>query len=209
MEEVRFDKEVLKGRIKERILRKFTNLPHDTRPNHVQSAIKPLIDAHNIMDVQFFSDRKIIGKYIVLTKRVFRKMMSPILMKQINYNQRIIDYLSTVDQRIEDNHNLFIANKVQVEVLTNELADEIVDEMNIQLLSLEEQLIEIKKSNDKLHNDIKTSLLCELAEIEHSIGNDQKSYILLLMALRSRPDDLELEQNVLQAFERLNKESMI
>ncbi|RED57642.1 hypothetical protein [Cohnella lupini] len=213
MEQVNFDEEVLKKRITERILRKMERQPQGVQSKLPPTDLKPLIDAHNILNVDFYSHRKGFGRLIVLIKKLLRKLLAPILMKQIHFNQRSIDYLSSVDQRLEALRQNGLGYKVEqqerLDSIANDISDVIIEELRLVKDQLESDVLSITKLNESRYNDVKVSLLRELADIEHLSGNEQRKYLLLLMALRSKPDDLELEQKVIDSFERLNKVGLI
>jgi signal transduction histidine kinase len=255
MDNLNFDETLLKKRIKERILLRMNTLNENLRdedPNN--SKLQPLIDHHNIMEVQYYSHRKFLGKVVIICKKVVKKLMYPVLMKQIHFNQRVIDQLYVVDQM---NNNL----EQKINEMTHGIIDSVVDEVttvirhisdenhenhsrleeslnkltgslegyqheidnklnyyqNEVVVSLQESQNELdnkmhayqKKndeviiSNGKLKIDMVTSLLDELADLEQSSGNYERSYHLLLLAQRNSPDDLELEKKLMQSFERM------
>ncbi|WP_068779037.1 hypothetical protein [Paenibacillus sp. GM2] len=237
MEKINFDEEQLKKRILDRIQFKLNNNNHLNKPisnDQSEVVLKPLIDSHNILDVEFFSHRKILGKYIVRFKKILRKLLRPLFMKQIHFNQKVIDQFYIVDrQQVEQNN---INNEVFHSISIG-IVDDIVDECKIALQEvvssnlesirsyyenelqakineqmnehINEHLTQTKEQMNRtmaqLYRDIKSSIFRDLAMFEGN-GNDELSrYHMLLMALRENPENIDIEMEAIAAFERMNK----
>ncbi|AOZ93300.1 hypothetical protein [Paenibacillus crassostreae] len=222
MENLNFNEKQMKERLTERILHRINNGLKEraeiSKDNNQSIDLKPLIDSHNIMDVEYFSHRRILGKLIIFSKRALRKLLSPILMRQIHFNQRVIDHLYIIDHKITSDNTL----EENYKQMTIDIVDEIVCEMKVLIdasinkeeyhneieelrqstLSLSSEILEMKNNNPSLRSNILCALLNDLAKLENDNG---KKYHLLLMALNENPDDLDLEARVLSAFESMNK----
>ncbi|RCX19021.1 hypothetical protein DFP94_10537 [Fontibacillus phaseoli] len=238
MEKLNFNEEQLKTRIHDRILFKLNNcLPHQATTNQNDAAFKPLIDNHNILDIEFFSHRKFAGKFIVSTKKLLRKLLRPIFMKQIQFNQKVIDQLYVVDRQVVDNDasNKELFKSISVEI-TNDIIDEckmalqevarsnvesirnfyedelqtkISEQISEQIRVREDQINEqISTLKIQLNRDIKSNLYRDLAVFEGNHNNELNRYHLLLMALRENPENLDLETEVISAFESMNKSGL-
>ncbi|MGN7353653.1 hypothetical protein ACTHPJ_20165 [Paenibacillus amylolyticus] len=224
-----YDEEVIKKRLKERIYYAIENTS-ELNKQHDNSAMQPLIDTHNIYNVEFFSPRKVIGKFIVFSKKAVRKLMYPILIKQIHFNQRVIDHLYIVDQKLTQN-----VDEVRLRALVSQLVEEMVSEFRIVLDTSTEQIkqniisekhllnselqevlrkeIGIKVDEDKLKelegvkmiSEMKASVLRDIANIEKDVN---KKYQLLLLALKESPDNVEIETEVLKTFEELHQSEL-
>ncbi|MBQ4899960.1 hypothetical protein KB559_14100 [Paenibacillus sp. Marseille-P2973] len=238
MDKLNFNEEQLKKRIHDRILFKLNNsLPLQATSNQNDAALKPLIDNHNILEVEFFSHRKFAGKFIVSTKKLLRKLLRPIFMKQIQFNQKVIDQLYVVDRQLVDND---ASSKELFKSISVEITNDIIDECKIALQEvvssnvesirnyyedelqtrINEQIVEqisIRESqmNEKINaikiqlsKDIKSNLFRDLAIFEGNHNNELNRYHLLLMALRENPENLDLEAEVLSAFESMNKSGL-
>lgn len=238
MEKLNFNEEQLKKRIQDRILFKLNNhLSHQATTNQNETALKKLIDTHNILDVEFFSHRKFTGKFIVYTKKFLRKLLRPIFMKQIQFNQKVIDQFFVVDRQAVDQE---VSNKEFFKNISVDMTNDIIDECKIALQEvvssnverirnyyeddlqsrINEQIIEqigiresqmneqINAIKDQLYKDIKSNLFRDLAIFEGNHNNDLNRYHLLLMALRENPEDLDLEAEVISAFESMNKSGL-
>ncbi|WP_339817803.1 hypothetical protein MKZ15_20835 [Paenibacillus sp. FSL R7-0216] len=225
MDKLNFDEEQLKKRIKERILYKADlHFPEkDTRPSDSNaSLLRPLIESHNILEVEYFSHRKFLGKFIVMVKKGLRKLLRPIFMRQIHFNQKVIDHFYVVDHNLSDT----VENvKGTFKRISEETVDEIVDELKGSLqevvasnaesirryyehelqskvdMQIHEQ---VQKLKSELHVEIKSNVYRDLALYAGNHYNEIERYHLLLLALREDPDNLELEKEVLEAFERMN-----
>lgn len=237
MEKLNFNEEQLKKRIHDRIMFKLNSLPTQVTTNQNDAALKPLIDNHNILDVEFFSHRKFAGKFIVSTKKLLRKLLRPIFMKQIQFNQKVIDQLYVVDRQLVDNET---SNKEFFKSISIEITNDIIDECKIVLqevvrsnvesirnfyenelqTKINEQISEqVRAHKDQLneqintlkvqlYRDIKSNLFRDLAIFEGSHNNELNRYHLLLMALRENPENLDLEAEVISAFESMNKSGL-
>lgn len=236
MENLNFDEEQLKKRIKERILYKVDHhfLEIDTRSsNSNTSQLKPLIEFHNILEVEYFSHRKFLGKFIIMVKKGLRKLLRPIFMRQIHFNQKVIDHFYIVDHNLSDTIETV---KGTFKRIAEETVDEIIDELKGSLQEVvasnaesirryyENELqskvdlqihdhVEMLKSQlhdqvqmlkSQLNVELKSNVYRDLAFFAGNHYNEIEKYHLLLLALREDPNNLELEKEVLEAFERMN-----
>ncbi|WP_339832974.1 hypothetical protein [Paenibacillus sp. FSL R7-0272] len=229
MQNSNFDEEVIKQRLKERIYYAIDNKSELSKQND-NNSMQPLIDTHNIYNVEFFSPRKVIGKFVVFTKKAIRKLMYPILIKQIHFNQRVIDHLYIVDQKLTQN-----VDEARLRTLVSQLVEEMVSEFRIVLDTSTEQIkqniisekhllnselqevlrkeIGIKIDEDKLKelervkviSEMKASVLRDIANIEQDVN---KKYQLLLLALKESPDNVEIETEVIKTFEELHQSEL-
>lgn len=229
MQNSNFDEEVIKKRLKERIYYAIDN-KSELSKQHDNNSMQPLIDTHNIYNVEFFSPRKVIGKFVVFSKKAIRKLMYPILIKQIHFNQRVIDHLYIVDQKLTQN-----VDEARLRALVSQLVEEMVSEFRIVLDTSTEQIkqniisenhllnselqevlkkeIGIKVDEDKLKeldgvimiSEMKASVLRDIANIEQDVN---KKYQLLLLALKESPDNVEIETEVLKTFEELHQSEL-
>lgn len=94
------DSQILKKRLRENIERYVSENKHFFDANITN--IEKLNQLHDIADVHFFSHRKIIGKFIILTKKVIRKLLRPILNKQTLFNQSLIEELKFLNENIRN-----------------------------------------------------------------------------------------------------------
>ncbi len=229
MQNSNFDEEVIKQRLKERIYYAIDNKSELSKQND-NNSMQPLIDTHNIYNVEFFSPRKVIGKFVVFSKKAIRKLMYPILIKQIHFNQRVIDHLYIVDQKLTQN-----VDEARLRTLVSQLVEEMVSEFRIVLDTSTEQIkqniisekhllnselqevlrkeIGIKIDEDKMKelervkviSEMKASVLRDIANIEQDVN---KKYQLLLLALKESPDNVEIETEVIKTFEELHQSEL-
>ncbi|PJN58962.1 hypothetical protein PAEAM_36130 [Paenibacillus sp. GM1FR] len=134
MGNLNFDEKIIKQRLKERIYYAMENTS-EINKQHDNSSMQPLIDTHNIYNVEYFSTRKVIGKFIVFSKKAIRKLIYPILMKQIHFNQRVIDHLYIVDQKLNQN-----MDEVKLRTITSQFVEEMVSEFQEILQTSVEQI---------------------------------------------------------------------
>lgn len=230
MQNSNFDEEVIKQRLKERIYYAIDNKSELSKQHDNNNSMQPLIDTHNIYNVEFFSPRKVIGKFVVFTKKAIRKLMYPILIKQIHFNQRVIDHLYIVDQKLTQN-----VDEARLRTLVSQLVEEMVSEFRIVLDTATDQIkqniisenhllnselqevlrkeIGIKVDEDKLKelergkmiSEMKASVLRDVANIEQDVN---KKYQLLLLALKESPDNVEIETEVIKTFEELHQSEL-
>ncbi|WP_019635691.1 hypothetical protein [Paenibacillus fonticola] len=255
MDKLNFDEKILKKRIQDRILFKLENHFNTsdlTSENQEDMMLKPLIESHNILDLEFYSHRKFFGKFIIFTKKLFRKILHQIFMKQIHFNQKIIDHFFIIERKLIDKD---LANKEIFKSISMSMVDDIVDECKIAIqevvcsnvesirnyyeselqISINEQIREqagwlkeeanqireeakqiseetskqisqqISTIKKQLYGEIKSSLFRDLAVFEKNSNIEESKYHLLLMALRENPENLDLEDEVIAAFESMNK----
>ncbi|MNP28872.1 hypothetical protein D3C76_1218710 [compost metagenome] len=180
--------------------------------------------------MEFFSHRKIWGKFIVGTKKILRKLLRSLFMKQIQFNQKVIDQFYIVDRQLFEKD---AADKEFIKNISMDMVNDIIDECKIvleevihsniesvrnlyeedlqarineqlsdQVNQINEQMIIVKT---ELYREIKTNLFKDLAQLEKDCSSTNFRYHLLLMALREDPENLEIEAEVVSAFESLNK----
>ncbi|MFH5181194.1 hypothetical protein ACHHV8_00260 [Paenibacillus sp. TAB 01] len=140
--------EQLKKRLKENIERNIVT-GHQLQDTYF-SNVEKLIEIHNISDVHYFSHRKFLGKFIIAFKKIVRKLMRPILNKQIIFNQLMIENIRFLQQQVKQNQTEQL-RKVE-DLLTNSI-DEIINDFESYQVTRNTDLTEVVLSNNDLAKD--------------------------------------------------------
>jgi hypothetical protein len=229
MGQLNFNENELIKRVEDRINRKSKSnvLPSNTNEEFNSTV---LMETYNILDVDFFSHRKYIGKFIVLTKRILRKLLKPILAKQTSFNRNLVDALLSLENSFKEfkNSSLKIdtTNKKEKDLFYEELQknldikiqkyfddklasiDSCLNDMKNEMNSLLSRQTEIQNNTIKEHdmeNRIISQVFSTLSEIYHEKQDYQNSYYFLLLALKYASEDKDIEERTLQTFKKLNQ----
>ncbi|WP_259619994.1 hypothetical protein [Paenibacillus doosanensis] len=162
--QLNFNTEQLKKRLKENIERNIVS-GHQVNDAYF-SNIEKLIELHNISEVHYFSHRKFLGKFIIAFKKVIRKLIRPILNKQITFNQLMIENVRYLQQQVKDNQE-HQAKKIEELLISS--VDDLVNDLKDQENARNHYLTEVAASSN---NNLETNLNKFKDEINY--GSDKK-----------------------------------
>ncbi|WP_028553097.1 hypothetical protein [Paenibacillus sp. UNC451MF] len=187
--QLNFNTDQLKKRLKENIERNIDkNIVAEQQIHDAYfSNIEKLIELHNISEVHYFSHRKFLGKIIITFKKVVRKLIRPILNKQIIFNQLMIENVRYLQQLLKDNQAEQIK---QIEELLSTSIDEIVNDIKTQESMRDGYLSEVAASNNNLEQNFN--------KLKDDINMDTDTKISTMMnQIESQRLDIEkLEQQI-------------
>lgn len=219
-----FNEEIFKQRVKDRIMNGLSQTDEVLRHNN--SRISELESKTNISDVHFFSHRKFFGKVIVFSKRLIRKLLMPILNKQIDFNHNVVQQFHHINESIEEHQQANVSKLVDSmtkEISTmHESIEMLFSEIRQQKAEIENDKKIIKQLSEQVEKDIvvidelKTELYeaqrisifelyKEIGDMERAQGNYHLSYQMQLMALKYASNEDMQEQKVLESFKLVNQ----